>query len=127
MPTAPSLKNRAMLEALRGAFRQGHTDDDARRVLGQIFRLTGIRFAILWDFCDCWGLGGNSQLVFVETCRRLREAPEDWRDFLYEPECWLKVHDLFRGHAGNVIPRWQRCREFGTHNFAWSEVQGEAD
>jgi hypothetical protein len=122
LPAALGADALAELGALRGAFRNGHDDRDARGVLGRIQTLTGIEFAVLWDYEDGSGPGGNSQLVLVDQCQRLREVPGEWTAFLYHPaaadEQAFPLETLFGLRAGNVLRYSRRAGQCSEYNFA---------
>jgi hypothetical protein len=49
-----------LLRDYAGVFKDGYTPEDVDRAMGAVRDATGIELAILWDFCDEAGFGGNS-------------------------------------------------------------------
>ena len=126
-PVAISPETMVRLEVFRSTFKMGHTNDDARWVLGRVRDITGRHFAILWDFNDCWGLGGNSEMVEIDDDEgRLREAPSAWWEFLYEETNAVAAHELLEARAGRVLPHWKAIHSEDDFNFYRRAVKGEA-
>jgi hypothetical protein len=126
-PVAISSETMVRLEEFRSTFKMGHTDDDARRVLRRVREITGRHFAILWDFNDCWGLGGNSEMVEIDgDGGRLREAPCAWCEFLYEEGNAVAADELSEARAGRVHPHWKAIHCEDDFNFYRRAVKGEA-
>lgn len=129
LPPAPAADKLAALEKLRGKFHNGHTGDDVASVLGDVYELTGVHLVVIWAFNDCWGLGGDSELHFMDDAGRLREGPDGWWEFLAEPESDIAVASLFGVPSGNVIEHWERIHSWADdeYNFYRREIDGEAD
>ena len=95
----------------------GVTDDMMRSMGSTIKELTGVHVALVWDFYDRWGFGGNSEWAVVTKTGQLREMPEGWFDFLWDGDEETDIRELFARPAGKVIPRWQRLESLDDHNY----------
>ncbi|MER6687471.1 hypothetical protein [Streptomyces olivaceoviridis] len=65
------------LEDLRGSMMDGYTSEDVNRVFARIEEATGVRLTCLWDYCDAYGYGGNSQFYVEDADGRLYELAGD--------------------------------------------------
>ena len=107
-------------------FRFGHTDTDASSVLSEVLEITGRHFAILWDFKDCWGLGGNSDMVEIDSLGRQRDCPSEWTTFLYEVGNTVAAEDLTAARPGNCLKHRARIKWDNDFNLFRRQIDGEA-
>jgi hypothetical protein len=58
-----------------GRFADGWTSEELNVALPAISAAVGVELAVLWDYQDVWGFGGDSSLVAIDSSGQLREAP----------------------------------------------------
>lgn len=117
------------IEAARGAFQKGHTSEDVESVLEPLSGWLGYKIVTTWDFMDCFGCGGNSELMVVDDRGRFYEAPADLVTFLYEPDNTISIDSL---KADGLVKRgayrgkktWEEVEH--PHNYTRKVYSGEA-
>ena len=82
------------IEAARGVFQKGHTSEDVEAVLGPLSEWLGYQCLVAWRFMDCFGCGGDSELMVVDDRGRFYEAPNELVTFLYEPDNTISIDSL---------------------------------
>ena len=117
------------IEAARGVFQKGHTSEDVEAVLEPLSEWLGYKIAVGWSFMDCYGCGGDSELMVVDDRGRFYEASNELVTFLYEPDNTIDVGDLKkdgltkRGAYRGKKP-WEEVEH--PHNYTRKVYSGEA-
>jgi hypothetical protein len=104
------------LEALRGTFHMGHTDDDVNSVAEDLMDTLGIDLIVVWDFEDMWGFGGDSD-IFVAEGINLYEAPDGLFDFLHEKDSEVTIEHLVNAKRGKRAKKPPFRSDY--HNWSW--------
>jgi hypothetical protein len=117
------------IEAARSAFQKGHTSEDVEAVLGPLSDWLGYKTVVGWSFMDCYGCGGDSELMVVDDRGRFCEAPADLVEFLYEEDndidaSGLKKDGLSKRGQYRGRKTWEEVEH--PHNFTRKVYSGEA-
>lgn len=108
------------LEALRGTFVLGHTDDDVTSVGQDLLETLGVHIVVVWAFDDMWGFGGESDVFIAEGFKLLNlyEAPDCLYRFLYyENGDNVTIEELQAAKHGKRVRKPPYRPE--DHNWCW--------
>ena len=120
---------RRSIEAARSAFQKGHTSEDVEAVLEPLSDWLGYKTVVCWSFMDCYGCGGDSELMVVDDRGRFYEASKDLVTFLYEEDNaidvgGLKKDGLTKREQYRGRKTWEEVEH--PHNYTRKVYSGEA-